>query len=83
MSSWSEIVRYRANMEAVFSLTYDKNVLGQENYLNAVKKESTPNSLLRYSNFCPLTVQSMGVTPIIAPFCSGRNHVNLASTESP
>jgi len=25
-------------MEAVFSLTYDKNVLGQENYLNGVKK---------------------------------------------
>jgi len=38
MSSWSEIVRYRANMEAVFSLTSDKSVLGQENYLNAVKK---------------------------------------------
>jgi hypothetical protein len=63
MSSWSEIVRYRANMEAGFSLTYDKNVLGQESYLKRSEKESTPNSLLRYSNFAPITVQSMGVTP--------------------
>jgi hypothetical protein len=38
MSTRDEIVRYRANLEAVFSLTYDESVLGQENYLNGVKK---------------------------------------------
>jgi hypothetical protein len=30
MSTWCEIVRYRANMKAVFALTYDKSVLGPE-----------------------------------------------------
>jgi hypothetical protein len=38
MSTRDEIVRCRANLEAVFSLTDDKSVLGQENYLNGVKK---------------------------------------------
>jgi|AmaraimetP72IA01_FD_contig_51_4586381_length_678_multi_7_in_0_out_0_2 hypothetical protein len=37
MSTWCEIVRYRANMQAVFTLIYDKNVLGPRNYLNGVK----------------------------------------------
>ena len=66
MSSWSEIVCYRTNMEAVFHVTSDKSVLGQKNYLNGVKKELTPkNSLLRYFNFGALTVQSMGLTPVL------------------
>jgi len=38
MSTRGEIVRYRANLEAVFSLAYDKSMLGRENYLNGVKK---------------------------------------------
>jgi hypothetical protein len=39
MSTWCEIVRYRANMEAVFSLSYDKNLFGKENDVNGVKKD--------------------------------------------
>jgi len=41
MSSRYEIVRYRANMEAVFRRTYDRSVLGTENYLKRSEKQST------------------------------------------
>jgi hypothetical protein len=53
MSSGCEIVRYRANMETVFSVTYYENVLELKNDSNGVKKKLTLNSLLRYSKFDP------------------------------
>jgi hypothetical protein len=66
MSTWCEIVRYRANMKAVFSLTYDQNILPPGKQLDGVmRKQINPkNSLLRHSNFSRLTVQSVGVTPV-------------------
>jgi hypothetical protein len=38
MSSWGEIVRYRANMEAVFNLTCDPIVLGSGKLLKERKR---------------------------------------------
>jgi hypothetical protein len=61
MSTWCEIVRYRANMKAVFSLTYDQNILPPGKQLDGVmRKQINPkNSLLRHSNFsrlnCPVS----------------------------
>lgn len=45
MSTWCEIVRYRANMEAVFSLIYDKSVLGPGKHLDGVmRKQPNPKT---------------------------------------
>jgi hypothetical protein len=41
MSGRCEIVRYRANSEAVFSLTYDQNVLLTEIQLDGVDHRRT------------------------------------------
>jgi len=46
MSTWCEIVRYRANMQAVFTLIYDKNVLGPRNYLIYDKNVLGPRNYL-------------------------------------
>lgn len=44
MSSWCEIVRYRANMEVVFSLTYDEKSALTEKVLKRSEKELTPKT---------------------------------------
>jgi hypothetical protein len=44
MSNGCEIVRYRANMEAVFSVTYYQNVLGLEKRLKRSEKEINPKT---------------------------------------
>jgi hypothetical protein len=63
MSTRCEIVRYRANMKVVCSLTFDKSVLSPERQLDGVRKIKLKNSLLRHSKFRRLAVQSMGFTP--------------------
>jgi hypothetical protein len=57
MSTWCEIVRYRANMEAIFSPKYDQNRVGVERQLKRLRKLLKQKLPLRHSNFgCP-TVQ--------------------------
>jgi hypothetical protein len=38
MSSWCEIVRYRANVEALFSVTYDEKCVWTEKVLKRSEK---------------------------------------------
>jgi hypothetical protein len=61
MSTWCEIVRYRANMKAVLALTYVKSLQGPEKLFKRSEKQSTPKTLLRYSKFDPLNCPVDGV----------------------
>jgi hypothetical protein len=72
MSSGCEIVRYRANMEAVFSVTYYQNELGLEKRLKRSEKEINPKT-----HCCGISK----FDPINCPVDGG--HSSLNSHESP
>ena len=57
MSTWCEIVRYRANMKAVFTPDTTKNELEEKNSSTSVEKRARQKLLLRCSNFARPTVQ--------------------------